>query len=61
MKRKNQKKIMSIVWIITDVIILICAILLLAEGGTFNTILAIGGIILIIVEYFLYKNGYILK
>ncbi len=57
MKRKEQKKIMSYIWIITDVIILICAVLLLLEGGTFNIILSIIGILLVIVEFFLYKTG----
>ena len=61
MKRKDQKKLMKIFWIITDIIILIVAILLLFEGGTFNTILAIIGILLIISEYFLYTHGYMFK
>lgn len=58
MKNKEKKKIMKIVWIVTDIIILICALLLLLEGGTFNIILSIIGILLIITEYILYKKGY---
>lgn len=61
MKRKDQKKIMQVVWFVTDAIIIISAILLLLEGGIFNTILAVIGILLVISEYFLYKKGYILK
>ena len=59
MKNKEKKKIMKILWIITDIIILICSTILLVEGGTFNIILALIGIILVISEIVLYKKGYI--
>ncbi|RAP48754.1 MAG: hypothetical protein BZ135_00080 [Methanosphaera sp. rholeuAM6] len=61
MKNKDKKKIMKILWIITDIIILICSTILLVEGGTFNIILAIIGIILVISEIVLYKKGYIAR
>lgn len=61
MKNNDKKKIMKYVWVVTDIIILICAILLIMEGGTFNTILAAIGIVLIIVEIYLYKTGYLLN
>ena len=59
MKNKEKKKIMKILWIITDIIILICSTIFLVEGGTFNIILALIGIILVISEIVLYKKGYI--
>lgn len=61
MNTKEKKRIMSYVWIITDIIILICAVLLLMEGGTTNVIISIIGILLVIVEIFLYKSGRLFK
>ncbi|MBE6486368.1 MAG: hypothetical protein E7Z85_05970 [Methanosphaera stadtmanae] len=61
MNTKEKKRIMSYVWIITDIIILICAVLLLMEGGTINVIISIIGILLVIVEIFLYKSGRLFK
>lgn len=57
MKKREKTKIMSYVWLVTDIIILICALLLLLEGGTFNVVIAIIGILLVIVEFYLYKTG----
>jgi hypothetical protein len=61
MNTKEKKRIMSYVWIITDIIILICAVLLLMDGGTTNVIISIIGILLVIVEIFLYKSGRLFK
>lgn len=61
MKTKEQKKIMGYVWFVTDAIILICAAMLLLEGGTFNIIVSIIGILLVIVELYLYKKGKLFK
>ena len=59
MKKKEQKKIMRYVWLVTDIIIIICAILLLVEGGTFNIVLAVIGILLVISEVILFRRGYL--
>lgn len=61
MNTKEKKKIMNIVWAITDVIILICSILLLIEGGTQQTIIGIIGLLVVIAEVILYKKGRILQ
>ncbi|HIH36270.1 MAG TPA: hypothetical protein HA277_05215 [Methanosphaera sp.] len=61
MKNREKKKIMGYVWFVTDIIILICAVLLLMEGGTFNVVVAIIGILLVIVELYLYKTGKLSK
>ncbi len=61
MKTKEKKKIMNIVWLVTDVIIIICALLLFLEGGTIDKLLGLVGVVLVIVEVILYKKGYILQ
>ena len=61
MKNREKKKIMGYVWFVTDIIILICAVLLLMEGGTLNIIISIIGIFLVIVELYLYKTGRLSK
>jgi hypothetical protein len=58
MDNKDKKKIINYVWIVTDLIILICSVLLLIDGGTTNIILAVIGILLVIFEIFLYKKGF---
>ena len=57
MNNKQKKNIMSYVWIITDIIILICSILLILEGGMANQVLAVIGLLLLVVELVLYYTG----
>lgn len=61
MNTKDKKKIMSYVWFITDIIIIICSVLLFIQGGTLNTIVASIGILLVIFELYLYKSGRLFK
>ena len=58
MLSEKQRKIMNVIWIITDIIILICAILLVMEGSTSGMIIATLAIILIAIEAVIYyKKG----
>lgn len=58
MLKSKKRKIMNIFWIMTDIIVIICAILLLMQGDTASTIIATLGIILVAVETVIfYKRG----
>lgn len=46
----NQRNVLQYVWHITNILILIIAVLLLFEGGTVNIIVAVIGIAVVVCE-----------
>jgi hypothetical protein len=60
MDEKQKMNIFKILWLITDIIILLAALYLLTMGSGSDKIIGVIGIILIIVEAILYKQKRIL-
>lgn len=58
---KKQKNLLKIVWLMSDVIILIAIIYLFMIGSNSQKLIGVLGIILLIIEGILYKKGFILQ
>ncbi|MBQ6443455.1 MAG: hypothetical protein IJJ11_02105 [Methanosphaera sp.] len=61
MDDKQKLKIIRILWLITDIVILIAAIYLLVLGETSDKIIGVIGLLLVVVEAILYKQKRILQ
>ncbi|AWX33568.1 hypothetical protein [Methanosphaera sp. BMS] len=61
MDDKQKLKIIRILWLITDIVILIAAIYLLVLGETSDKIIGVIGLLLLVVEAILYKQKRILQ
>lgn len=61
MDDKQKLKIIRILWLITDIVILIAAIYLLVLGETSDKIIGVIGLLLLVVEVILYKQKRILQ
>ncbi|MBO7719010.1 MAG: hypothetical protein J6S29_02545 [Methanosphaera sp.] len=61
MDDKQKLKIIRILWLITDIVILMAAIYLLVLGETSDRIIGVIGLLLVVVEAILYKQKRILQ
>ena len=61
MDDKQKLKIIRILWLITDIVILIAAIYLFVLGETSDKIIGVIGLLLLVVEAILYKQKRILQ
>lgn len=61
MDDKQKMKIIRMLWLVTDVIILIAAIYLLVLGDTSDKIIGVIGLVLVVAETILYKQKRILQ
>lgn len=61
MDDKQKLKIIRILWLITDIVILMAAIYLLVLGETSDKIIGVIGLLLVVVEAILYKQKRILQ
>ena len=61
MDDKQKMNIVKVLWLVTDIIILLVALYLLIMGDVSDKIIGIIGLVLIIVEAILYKQKRILQ